>query len=134
MEALTSPALSMEPSTNNLADWLDLHNAALPVDFASHLDAANLARLLEKLEGRQQRLALLLQAMVQLLEAQGLLSQEKLLTIAEAIDRKDGVADGRQARPPSLRCGQCGRENMGNRQRCLYCGSEELQAQPPASP
>ncbi len=131
MEALTSPTLSMEPTTNSLADWLDLHDAALPVDFASHLDAANLARLLEKLDGRQQRLALLLQAMVQLLEAQGLLSQETLLTMAEAIDRSDGVADGRLARQSSQRCGACGRVNLGNRQRCLYCGSEDLQALPP---
>jgi hypothetical protein len=121
----------MEPSTNTLADWLDLHDAALPVDFASHLDAANLARLLEKLDGRQQRLALLLQAMVQLLEAQGLVAQDQLLAMAREIDRSDGVADGRQARQPSLRCGACGRVNQGNRHRCLYCGSEDLQALPP---
>jgi hypothetical protein len=123
----------MEPTTNTLADWLDLHDATLPVDFASHLDGANLARLLEKLDGRQQRLALLLQAMVQLLEAQGLLSQETLLAMAKAIDRSDGVADGRQARAPSLRCGACGRVNLANRQRCLYCGSEDLQPLPPPS-
>lgn len=118
----------MDSPKPTLADWLDIDDAALPVDFASHLEAANLARLLEKLDGRQQRLSLLLQALVQLLEAQGLLEQQRLLALIEAIDRSDGVADGRQARQPSLRCGNCGRENLGSRQRCLYCGSEELQS------
>lgn len=118
----------MEPPAHALADWLDLDDAVLPVDFASHLDAANLARLLEKQDRRQHRMALLLQAMVQLLEAQGLLSEAQLLACAQAIDRSDGVADGRQVRQASLRCGHCGRDNLGNRQRCLYCGSEQLQA------
>ena len=117
----------MEPPAHALADWLDLDDAVLPVDFASHLDAANLARLLEKQDRRQHRMALLLQAMVQLLEAQGLLSEAQLLACAQSIDLSDGIADGRQARQVSLRCGQCGRENLGNRQRCLYCGSEKLQ-------
>lgn len=116
----------MDSPNPDLADWLGVHDEGLPVDFGSHLDAANLARLLEKLDERQQRLALLLQALVQLLEAQGLLEQEQLLALAEAIDRSDGIADGRQARQPSLRCGHCGRVNRGSRQRCLYCGSEEL--------
>jgi hypothetical protein len=118
----------MDSPNPGLSNWLGVHDAGLPVDFGSHLDAPNLARLLEKLDGRQQRLALLLQAMVQLLEAQGLLEQEQLLALAETIDRSDGVADGRQVRPPSLRCGHCGRVNLGSRQRCLYCGSEDLRA------
>ena len=120
----------MESPHPGLSDWLDLHDAVLPVDFASHLDAANLARLLERLDRRQHRMALLVQALVQLLQAQGLLNQAQLLALIEAIDRRDGIADGRQARPPSLRCGQCGRDNLGNRQRCLYCGSEDLQTLP----
>lgn len=116
----------MEPNTHALADWLDLDDAVLPVDFASHLEAANLARLLEKVDRRQHRMALLLQALVQVLEAQGLVSQQQLLARIHAIDLSDGVADGRQSHQVSLRCGQCGRDNLGNRQRCLYCGSEEL--------
>lgn len=115
---------------HSLADWLDLDNAALPVDFASHLDAANLARVLERLDRRQHRMALLLQAMTQLLEAQGLLSSGQLLAHAQTIDLSDGVADGRQARQGSLRCGECGRENLSNRQRCLYCGSDDLRGMP----
>jgi hypothetical protein len=95
----------MEPPAHALTDWLDLDDAVLPVDFASHLDAANLARLLEKQDRRQHRMALLLQALVQLVEAQGLVSEAQVLA-----------------------CGQCGRDNLGNRQRCLYCGSEQLQA------
>lgn len=117
----------MESPPSGLADWLDLHDAVLPIDFASHLDAANLARLLERMDRRQHRMALVLQAMIQILEAQGLLSQAQLLARIQAIDLSDGVADGRQIRLGSLRCGQCGRENLGNRQRCLYCGSEDLQ-------
>jgi len=119
----------MDSSNPGLADWLDVQEAALPIDFASHLDAFNLARLLEKLDRRQHRMALLVQALVQLLQAQGLLSQEQLLALIETIDRSDGLADGRQARPPSLRCGHCGRDNLANRQRCLYCGSEDLRPQ-----
>lgn len=118
----------MDSPKPGLTEWLDMHDATLPVDFASHLDAANLARLLERLDRRQHRMALLVQALVQLLQAQGLLEHAQLLSLIEAIDRSDGVADGRQGRQPSLRCGQCGRENLGNRQRCLYCGSEDLRA------
>lgn len=119
----------MDSSNPGLADWLDVQEAALPIDFASHLDAVNLARLLEKLDRRQHRMALLVQALVQLLQAQGLLSQEQLLALIKTIDRSDGLADGRQARLPSLRCGHCGRDNLANRQRCLYCGSEDLRPQ-----
>lgn len=118
----------MQPTTRTLADWLDLHGAALPIDLASPLDDGHLARVLEKLDGRQQRLALVLQALVQVLEVQGLLNQEQLLAMAEAIDRSDGVADGRLARQVSLRCEHCGRMNPASRPRCLYCGSEHLQA------
>lgn len=116
----------MDSPKPGLTEWLDVHDATLPVDFASHLDAANLARVLERLDRRQHRMALLVQALVQLLQAQGLLEHAQLLSLIEAIDRSDGVVDGRQGRQPSLRCGQCGRENLGNRQRCLYCGSEDL--------
>lgn len=118
----------MELSPPDLADWLNLDDAVLPVDFASHLDASNLARVLEKLDRRQHRMALLLQALVQLLEAEGLLSQTQLLARAQAIDLSDGIADGRQTSQVSLRCSHCGRDNLGNRQRCLYCGSEDLRS------
>jgi hypothetical protein len=121
----------MDSSDTTLADWLGMDDAGLPVDFGGHLDAADLARVLEKLDGRQQRLALLLQALVQLLEAQGLLDQAQLLARIHAIDLSDGVADGRQMRQVSLQCGQCGRENLANRQRCLYCGSEDLRGVTP---
>lgn len=117
----------MESSTPELADWLDIHDTALPIDAASERDVAHLARLLTTLDGRQHRMALLLQALVQQLEAQGLLSQQQLVARAQAIDLSDGVADGRQSRQISLRCGHCGRVNPGKRQRCLYCGSEDLQ-------
>lgn len=116
----------MESSSPGLRDWLDIQDAALPPDGASQLDVSALARVLETLDGRQHRMALLLQAMVDLLEAQGLLSQRQLVARAQAIDLSDGVADGRQIRQVSLRCGHCGRVNLGKRQRCLYCGDRDL--------
>ena len=122
----------MDSSTPALAEWLAIQDGGLPIDAASKLDATNLARVLAKLDGRLHRIALVVEAMAQLLEAQGLLSEGQLLARVEAIDLSDGVADGRQLRQVSLRCGQCGRVNLGNRQRCLYCGSEELQPLPPA--
>lgn len=118
----------MQPTTRTLLDWLDLHGAGLPADSASYLDGAHLARVLAKIDGRQQRMALVLQALVRVLEVQGLLEQEQLLAMAEAIDRSDGVEDGRLARQISLRCEHCGRMNPASRPRCLYCGSEHLQA------
>lgn len=116
----------MDSSTPALADWLAIHDGGLPIEAASKLDAANLARVLTRLDGRLHRIALVVEAMAQLLEAQGLLSERQLMAQAEAIDLSDGVADGRQLRQVSRRCSQCGRVNLGNRQRCLYCGSEEL--------
>lgn len=118
----------MDSSTPALADWLANQDGGLPIDAASKLDAANLAKVLAQLDARLNRIALVVQAMAQLLEAQGLLREKQLLARAEAIDLSDGVADGRQLRQVSLRCGQCSRVNQGNRQRCLYCGSEDLQA------
>jgi hypothetical protein len=116
----------MEPPSSGLSDWLDIQDAALPPDGASQLDVKDLARVLETLDGRQHRMALLLQAMVDLLEVQGLLSQRQLVDRAQAIDLGDGVADGRQIRQVSRRCGHCGRLNPLRRQRCLYCGGRDL--------
>ena len=118
----------MESGTPALADWLAVHDGGLPSDFTSHPDLTTLARVLARLDGRVQRMALVVEAMAQLLERQGLLNERQLLTQAEAIDLSDGIADGRQMRQMALTCGQCGRVNLGKRQRCLYCGSEELTA------
>ena len=109
-------------------DWLALHQQA-PASAIQHgADADSLAAMVATLEARQHRMALLVQAMRELLEASGLLTTAQLLAKVEEIDLRDGVADGRHTPSKERHCGQCGRVNQSGRQRCLYCGSEDLVA------
>jgi hypothetical protein len=116
----------MDPQQASIQSWLAMHQAPQPPDPLAPRSAESLAGYLEGVEARLHRLALLLEAMRETLEAAGLFSQAQLLAKVQEIDLRDGHADGRQGQPGSQRCGQCGRVNAAIRRRCLYCGSENL--------
>lgn len=78
---------------------------------------------LRLLERRIDRLALLCQALWELLREQLHLTDEQLESIAAAVDARDGARDGAQREHP-VRCARCGRINSSRRDACLYCGLE----------
>jgi hypothetical protein len=120
----------MDPQHTTIWEWLALHRSPQPPDSATAPSPELLAAYLAGVEARLQRLALVVEAMRETLEAAGLVDQAQVLAKVAEIDLRDGSADGRHAPATALRCGQCGRVNGANRSRCLYCGSADLQPQP----
>ena len=108
-------------------DWLAMHQAPLPPDLLHQSLPSGLAAYLQGVDARLHRLALLVEAMREQLEEAGLFSEAQLMARVQAIDLRDGTADGRNTPTPRCRCNQCGRSSAGHRQRCLYCGSRDLE-------
>ena len=116
----------MDPQRPTSWDWLATHQAPLPPDLLHQSLPTGLAAYLQGVDARLHRLALLVEAMREQLEEAGLFSEAQLMARVQAIDLRDGAADGRNAPTISSRCNQCGRTSAGLRRRCLYCGSEDL--------
>lgn len=116
----------MESQPAGIQSWLAMHEAPPPPDLGLPPSPESLKVYREGVETRLHRLALLLEAMREILEQAGLLSEAQLLAKVQEIDRRDGSADGRQGEPASLCCLQCERLNRLGRVRCLYCGSADL--------
>jgi hypothetical protein len=114
----------MTQESNQPWDWFGGEGLQLP----TRLDQEDLGSYLAAVDERLHRLALVLEAMRELLEEAGLFRQDQLRARLEAIDLRDGVADGRLgAGPQHQRCGGCGRTLNSRLKRCLYCGSANLQ-------
>ena len=94
--------------------------ADIPQTAGGSVGSSEQVRLLER---RIDRLALLCQALWELLREQLNLTDEQLETIAAAVDERDGARNGIQREHP-VRCSRCGRINSSRRDTCLYCGLE----------
>ncbi|MCP4645183.1 MAG: hypothetical protein GY851_32375 [bacterium] len=70
-----------------------------------------------------QRLQLLNQALWELVRDKLNLTDADFERMAQEIDLRDGVADGRMTETP-MKCPQCGRTSNSKHWRCLYCGLE----------
>ncbi|MEB3243395.1 MAG: hypothetical protein VKO44_07140 [Cyanobacteriota bacterium] len=116
----------MAQQQSTIHAWLAMHQAPQPPDRLDQPSPEQLGAYLEGVEARLQRLALVLAAMRETLEAAGLFNEAQLLAKVQEIDLRDGSADGREGQPGGQRCGACGRISAGFRRRCLYCGSEQL--------
>ncbi|HOJ67742.1 MAG TPA: hypothetical protein PKX28_02350 [Candidatus Hydrogenedentes bacterium] len=92
----------------------------LPQTSARPVVPSEQIRLLER---RIDRLALLCQALWELLREQLNLTDAQLETIVANVDERDGARDGAQREHP-VRCSRCGRINSSRRDTCLYCGLE----------
>lgn len=68
------------------------------------------------------RLALVNQALWELLRDRTELTDADLKAKVEEVDRRDGRLDGR-AGPGVATCPQCAKPNAETRGRCLYCGT-----------
>jgi len=66
-------------------------------------------------------LALLNQALWELLKTKLGLTEQDLETLAQKIDMRDGVADG-QITAIAVTCPSCMRVNNSKHAKCLYCG------------
>lgn len=73
------------------------------------------------LQRQVERLALLNQALWELLRERLHLSDADLEAMAQTVDMRDGVADERMT-AQAVRCPNCTRVNNSRHAKCLYCG------------
>lgn len=74
-----------------------------------------------RLEAKIDTLALVTQAMWELLEAHTDLTEADIRKKMTEIDERDGVRDGKMGGVPT-RCGSCGRDAHSRVAHCMYCG------------
>lgn len=92
------------------------------------LNVAGLRTEFRELKDQIAKLALMNQALWELLCQRLQLTDDDLAKIAQEIDLRDGVADGKMTET-AVRCPQCGRISNSRHWKCLYCG---LQFEKPA--
>jgi hypothetical protein len=88
----------------------------------AHSDARAQESALADLSRRFDRLALVTQALAELLSERARVSEADLVARIEEIDLRDGKRDGRVSAAPRA-CPECHREVAGHRTTCLYCGA-----------
>ena len=77
----------------------------------------------KNLEQEVRRLALMNQALWEVLRQRLGLTDEDLLRKVKEVDLRDGVEDGRMTEV-GLECPTCGRVSSSKHWRCLYCGHQ----------
>ena len=85
-------------------------------------EVATYKNRIRDLEFSLNRMALVSQAMWELLSSRLGISENELLSRVSEIDMRDGVADGRMTAKVS-NCSDCGRPVNTKRPRCIYCGA-----------
>ena len=75
----------------------------------------------QDLERRVERLAILNQALWELLSEKFGLTEDELKAKAQEVDLRDGMADG-QMSASAVRCPSCMRVCNARHKKCLYCG------------
>ncbi|MBI5607279.1 MAG: hypothetical protein HY902_00195 [Deltaproteobacteria bacterium] len=83
--------------------------------------ADQLHQEVRRLEAKIDGLALICQALVELLETRGGIREQEFLAKVDEIDLRDGVADGRMVRPVQ-ECPRCQRTVHARQRTCMYCG------------
>lgn len=114
--------------------WLTALNTAMTAKVAMDTVSNGVANALPALPGQQPsreemrelqhqvaRLALLNQALWEILCERLGLTEEELVRRAHEIDLRDGVPDGKISHR-AVTCPQCGRTVNSKHHRCLYCG------------
>jgi len=76
---------------------------------------------IREIEHQVARLALLNQALWELLRDRLKLTDQDLERLASQIDLRDGQADGKITNQ-AVRCPKCGRVSNSKHHKCLYCG------------
>lgn len=94
-------------------------NSGAP-DNASAID--RLTTEVRRLERRADQMALVCQALWELLRERTDLTDNDLVNRLREVDLRDGVADGRMT-PVPVECPSCHRQSTSKRDECLYCGT-----------
>lgn len=81
------------------------------------------------LEARFERLALVCQAMWELLRETTNVSEEQLLAKMREVDLSDGTLDGRRSLTVN-KCSSCHRVMSPRHTKCIYCGAARLISAP----
>lgn len=76
---------------------------------------------IHQLEAKVDGLALTCQALFEILQSHGGITEQQLSQKMEEIDMRDGTKDGRIT-PTNKVCSKCGRRASPTRGNCLYCG------------
>lgn len=76
----------------------------------------------QRLEAKIDALALVCEAMWELVSERTALSRDDILSKMDEIDRRDGRADGKISGKPS-RCTRCYRPVHTSQPKCMYCGA-----------
>jgi len=95
---------------------------AAPAPSAAADGGANLSSRIEDLDDQLHELALIVSAILSLLERQGLTS-EKMIAKLEEFDRADGLA-GSEGRSRLLDCPSCQSRVAFGLQNCQFCGTK----------
>jgi hypothetical protein len=85
-------------------------------------EVATYKNRIRDLEFSLNRMALVSQAMWELLSSRLGIAESELLARMSEIDLRDGVADGRMTAKVT-NCSDCGRPVNTKRARCIYCGT-----------
>jgi hypothetical protein len=75
------------------------------------------------LSNRCDTLALVCQALWEIVREEAGLDEERIIKKMQEIDLRDGVADGKMSGKP-VSCPNCGRTNNTRRATCIYCGHD----------
>jgi hypothetical protein len=85
-------------------------------------DASQQMERVRELEFSLQRMALVSQALWELLRSRLGLTEEELIAAIKEIDLRDGKLDGRMA-AQRMNCPSCERVVSSKHSRCIYCGT-----------
>ena len=99
-----------------------IHQAKSDASRAEH-KSSSIERELRQIYDRIDSLALTCQAMWELIRERTSLTDEDIESRMQAIDLRDGKADGKM-NTPVFECGDCGRNVSRRHCRCMYCGAE----------
>lgn len=88
---------------------------------AAQNETARMAAQLRNLQRRTDTLALACQALWEILRERADLTDSDLISRMQAIDQRDGSADGRMT-PMPVECPSCHRRTNSQRGECIYCG------------
>lgn len=102
--------------------------AAAMSNVASGMFGSAATNKIEDIDGRFDRMLLVIEAMWSLLKEQGL-TDEQLLAKMEELDKADNVVDGRKSTPITV-CRACGSKVQVGRPICQICGEKMPETAP----